>query len=261
MILGDIFDTVRPSPQIIAATGKALEGEVPVIILEGNHDQVSTQKGDHSLGPLGMSDNVIVVDEPTVWTSLGDGHQLTLVPHQPGPAKEWLPGVLADLNPPEGSMLCMHLGLMDDDVPPYMADVHDAIHYKTVAELCQKYGMRSAVSGNWHRRHFFKHDAVDVIQCGALVPTGFDNPGIDHYGTVLEWAGGNHCAHIELPGPRFLKFDTIEAAEKAIVDFAYDTKRITYKYADDWSLHVRVTVDPSEMSYLRDTAANLVKSY
>lgn len=61
VVLGDIFDTVRPEPQVIAAVQLALWETHTTFLLLGNHDMVSTQPGDHALGPLAHAGRKSVV--------------------------------------------------------------------------------------------------------------------------------------------------------------------------------------------------------
>ena len=251
MILGDLFDTVKPSPQIVTETGIRLPTDIPVIVLEANHDQVSMQKGDHSLGPLGLLDNVIVVDEPTLWQCDKSGLVLCLIPHQPGPASEWLPKTVRGLNPPSGALLCMHLGLMDDNVPPYMAATHDAIHYERVQELCAEFDLAGAISGNWHRTKRWdvplqgpESPTVPLIQCGALAPTGFDNPGLEGYGAVWYWGAENEFTLRTVGGPRFVKFGCWDLLTKFVDNEVPEQ-------ADGRYFYLRAVVDPAEISALK----------
>lgn len=216
--LGDLFDSARIEPQIIAAAQRALS-EVDCYALLGNHEQVSTAFGDHSLGPLHGHGMIEVVETPRV-EHIG-GVELLLVPFQPGKADDWLPSAVHHLNPRAVEVskkdslrvLCLHLGIRDEKTAAWLVDSHDAVSIDLLRGLAQTYGLDAIVAGNWHERRSWKLELSDhyceVMQVGALVPTGFDNPGMRGYGTVATFdpkaKEGARLSYAELPGPRFLK--------------------------------------------------------
>jgi hypothetical protein len=116
VVLGDLFDTDQPNPQMIAAVGGALVGPLHTQILMGNHDRASGAPGDHALGWARQVEMLDVVEFPQV-AALGEVGTLLLVPFRPGDPREWLPDVVADLaeKAPKGRrrVLCVHLGLRD----------------------------------------------------------------------------------------------------------------------------------------------------
>jgi len=204
VVLGDLVDTTRPEPQVLTGIQEAI-GSKRVVLLMGNHDQVSTKPGDHALGPLAPVANVI--ERPTVLAFPGGA--LFCVPFRPGRARDWLPEVVATLAPEKtagGKVLLLHLGLMGDDVPAYLKDAHDAVPASLVKELCEQHGMDAAFAGNWHG---YREFPGNVFQCGTLCPTGFDNPGLEGYGQVLTWDFATKTmSRVEVEGPRFLKLKT-----------------------------------------------------
>lgn len=245
VIGGDLFDTSRPEPQIIAAAQKAL-GDTPTVIMLGNHDQVSSERGDHALGPMDPISNVVT--EPTV-IELGDG-ELWAVPFRPGRAADWLPTVMAEVQgtvraPKRGSpaspprVLALHLGLSDGDTPPWLKDAHDSVPASLVAELAKKYDMSFVVAGNWHDHKVWVTADVTVVQCGTLCPTGFDNPGLRGYGSLVVYdsvVGG--FTRYEIPGPRFIKLTwpkaVLETAPGMKVFVEVTAKREDLKDARAW---------------------------
>lgn len=208
-VLGDLFDTVDPTPQIVAAVMAALEGDgkqdLEKIFLLGNHEQVSTQPGDHALGPLRSIGHVL-----ERWTS-GDG--MTYVPFIPGAFPEKLEEALEAFH--DTRLLCFHAGISDERTPIWLKDAEDSINVNVLAKLCVKYGVKHVIAGNWHNRIAWSIGGVDILQLGALVPTGFDNPGLDGYGGVATWTDGESGFEVrELPGPRFVKvYSAIALAE------------------------------------------------
>jgi len=203
VILGDLFDTPRPTPQILHATMQAFLGSGnPVYVLVGNHDQVSTEPLDNALAPFNLIPAVNVIEEPAV-IEIGS-KTLALVPYQPGNASKWLPEVLAELDPPEASILCIHLGIMDGDTPHYLKECHDAVHVDLLRQLIAEHRLGGVFAGNWHHQEKWLSAGVPIIQVGALVPTGFDNPGLTGYGglCVLE---DSEVKFYQVPGPRYVK--------------------------------------------------------
>ena len=225
-ILGDVFDTVHPEPQLIAELSMALASlnDLLVHILVGNHDQVSDAPGDHALIALDGVRNVQVHEKPTIVSpQTGDGH-VWMVPYRPGKASEYLPGLvhgLADGHHPTGSqVLALHLGLSDDKTDPWLQKAHDQFPAAEIEPRCGKFSMTFA--GNWHGRN---EVVPNVWQVGALVPTGFDNPGLEGYGSLLI-TDGKQVGTIVMDGPRFLKAvgvagvkEALEQAEKRGSDF------------------------------------------
>ncbi len=188
VILGDLFDTTRPEPQIVAEVQQILKcANMPVYILMGNHDLVSTTPGDHALGPLAPVARII---DDGVLLQIGK-LQLCCVPFQPGPAIDWLPSRLAMWNPQATNLptaLLLHLGLASDDTPVYLRGTPDTIPADLVIDLCKQYGFSACFAGHWHTHRVFCEDPL-VVQVGALCPTGFDNCGLDGYGSLLIWDG------------------------------------------------------------------------
>ena len=206
VVLGDLFDTSRPEAQIIAEVQKALE-PIPTILLLGNHEQVSTSAGDHALGPL---DPVATLVERPEVIEMGSDTELWVVPFQPGNARDWLPGVLKKLS--EGGklgalrILCLHLGISDNDTAPWLKGAFDSIAAGELGLLCEHYGIQFAFAGNWHDRRQWVTMPSVITQVGALVPTGFDNPGVDGYGglAILDTKTKNVVVET-VAGPRFVK--------------------------------------------------------
>src|SRR5882724_6254079 len=59
VVLGDLYDTTRPLPQIETAVRKRLSKfDGFVLLLMGNHDRNSGLAGDHALGPTAGAANI-----------------------------------------------------------------------------------------------------------------------------------------------------------------------------------------------------------
>lgn len=205
VVLGDLFDTDRPSPQIVAAVQDALtlggEADIPVWLLLGNHDMTSATPGDHALAPLDGYGLIKVVECPKVITT--GGVALVMVPFEVGPASTWLP-LEAEREAKhvglDKRVLCTHVGIIDGSTPPWLRNAADAVTVDLLNELRASAGLTHAIAGNWHSRKLWGN----VMQVGALVPTGWDNPGLEGYGT-LAILDGDTWRWEELPGPRFIK--------------------------------------------------------
>lgn len=209
VVLGDLFDTSRPEPQVIAAVQEVVK-DMPLIVLLGNHDQVSAEPGDHALGPL--SPVASIVETPQILT-LGDV-ELWTIPFRPGRAVDWLPQVLAEVQgesrsggqPPPIRVLTLHLGLQDDSTAPWLKDAHDSVPVDLVDQLMQQYRIALAFAGNWHDQKQWVRQGI-ITQVGTLCPTGWDNPGMKGYGglAILDSQRIPIVKLMEVPGPRFVK--------------------------------------------------------
>lgn len=246
-VLGDLFDYQRPEAQLIYAVQRILAraGEanmhMKMCLLIGNHDMTSTTPGDHALGPL--SPYASVISKPAVIHVTPD-IEVGLVPFMPGKGLDVVTAALDVLWPspilPKGKtrLLGIHLGVSDDRTPPWLQESPDSI---TVGDLVTEAGAKgvSAVfAGNWHDRRFWKGTTVggfttpSVFQLGALVPTGWDNPGLNGYGTLGIWEDGD-VSYEELAGPRFIA----STLDKVAVDVDVAQKLTPHVF-------VRVTTPP-----------------
>jgi len=216
VVLGDLFDSHRPTPQVVAAVMAVLStfpGSVHV--LRGNHDAASDEVLDDALAPLAFCPNVRVYSRPDCVES-ADGI-LLLVPYRPGPSADWLQRdvqvafACRGMQPLGGVPLpicvAVHLGLRDaanTKANPWAALAEDAVDVSDLAVVCASVGAQMAVAGNWHGHFRWQLPGVEAVQVGALAPTGWDNPGLDGYGRVEFWPPGPGRSGVEVAGPRFL---------------------------------------------------------
>jgi hypothetical protein len=220
-IAGDLFDYVRPEAQLVAAAQGAFAraqsasgDKMRVVLLRGNHECVSAAAGDHALGPLRPV--VEVVERPTSYGLGADGQSIAVgcVPYQPGSAMLWLPEAVGKAfgdSKPKGELrvLVMHLGIADDKTVPWLRNSHESVQVSFLEDLCKHHHIGVVLAGNWHDRRTWSlcGGRTSVLQVGALVPTGFDNPGLDGYGGVaLVTVGESAGVDVrEVIGPRFVK--------------------------------------------------------
>lgn len=208
VVAGDLFDYQRPEPQLIAEVQAILREFLgTTYVLVGNHDQVSDQPGDHALGPLRPV--ATIIETPTLVSS--QGVELLLLPFLPTdrPAQEAIAEALTAFQPPlEGRTraLFLHAGLRDEKTAPWLREARDAVDVRALATMAKGVGASMVFAGNWHDRRSWSVDGVCLVQLGALVPTGFDNPGLEGYGTVAVWEPPAPRATLhEVGGPRFVK--------------------------------------------------------
>lgn len=214
VVLGDLLDYDRPEAQLLAHVQGILdETDTAKYLVLGNHEQRSDQRGDHALGPLMECDSVMVVERPELVRFM-DGCTLALVPYAPRVASEYLTeslGQLLDGNDDAHVVLGVHMGISDASTVPWLKGVQDSVPVEFLRGELRDWNMQAAFAGNWHDRRLWPGDGVTsapVLQLGALVPTGWDNPGASGYGTLAVWdsqAGkGGGLTVEELPGPRFV---------------------------------------------------------
>lgn len=212
VLLGDLFDTMRPEPQLIAAVRHVFrafeQSGLRIVLLKGNHDSASDEPGDTALYAC-TEKNAIVVDKPAM---LSVGRRvLVLVPFRSGRVGEWLPTVLRELDPPKDAelLLCLHAGIRDDETAAWLQDAPDSIHVELLSTLMDEFEISHCFAGNWHEHKIWAH--LDIHQVGALCPTGFSNLGIDEYGHVAIYRSTEQVEYVRVPGPRFLKLGPKES--------------------------------------------------
>lgn len=243
VVLGDLFDSHRPEPQLEAGAAAALtdSGEHEVHLIVGNHDITSGEPGDNAMAPLAFVPRVVVHESLSIrcFSDL----ELWFVPYRAGVAKDWLPGVLRDLEasreswtpgrvplPPKHRVLALHLGVHDSAarVEFFWAEAaHDAISAELLADLCFEHRIDAALAGNWHGLKRWQMQwpeagfATEIVQVGALVPTGWDNPGLDGYGSVAVYDSaqppGRRVRATEIPGARFISVSSAEELDDALL--------------------------------------------
>ena len=255
IVAGDLFDYQRPEPQLIAAVQDIFAGfkddSSTVILLVGNHDQVSDGPGDHALGPLAPV--ATIVERPEQWIEWNLGIDIALVPFIPPGAnvQQAIDDALRSMSRPtaavgaKASALVVHLGIRDAKTAPWLRDSHDAIDASAIAEIARFFGRGIVFAGNWHDRRTWRFGSaaagyVDVVQAGALCPTGWDNPGWDGYGLTLWDPEDGSYEFVEVPGPRFVK-----AAPGEVADVERRASR------DDRTAFVEVSVGVEEARELR----------
>ena len=227
VVLGDLFDTSNPTPQVLAATFEALQRPGSqrrrVQLLVGNHDMVSTTYGDNALALFaviqGPRDGVRfdVTEDSEIYRD--PAAPLFLLPFRPEPVEEWFANEVTALAARFGAsrdqapILCFHAGVRDHNTPRYLWSAPDSLDVDFLFDVMRSCGSKLAVCGNWHNHRVWKRDDMTVVQVGALVPTGWDNAGPDYGHVVDVLADGAVRIGHTLPGPRFLSLTAAEARD------------------------------------------------
>jgi hypothetical protein len=250
VVLGDLFDGVRPEPQLLAAVGDALRHshvDAQAHLLVGNHDQCSTADGDHALGPLADRAGISVEENDHV-KQVSPRAYCGFASFRPGAASVWLPEVAASLNWPNmPRLLALHMGIVDKDTPPWLRDSPGAVDVELLRYLMAQYDIRAVFAGDWHRRKVWEFDdggkRRTIMQVGTLCPTGFDDAGPYGYGT-LAWyeEDSDTVGWEEIPGPRFV----------VLHGWPFDHKELAKEAVGGCTEYVRAIVPPEHMAAARE---------
>jgi DNA repair exonuclease SbcCD nuclease subunit len=212
VILGDLFDYVRVEPQVVARVQAVLR-DFQVVVLVGNHDQNSTQTGDHALAAL--QDQCTVIARPTLHTyRLGKGRiELWVVPFESGDPRDWLPEHLEALSAEASEKvtaryLCLHVGLSDSSTPYYLDSSGASLPVAWLWPHMESYGIDMVFSGDWHRHAVWEQDGRSVVQVGSLAPPRFPPGEYEHaHKGPLVIADRRKLSVLDVPGPRFYKLE------------------------------------------------------
>ncbi len=103
------------------------------------------------------------------------------------------------------STLYTHIGVYDDNSPPWCKDAKDGIHIDALFDLLDTYDYEFCFVGNFHEHKIWKNQISTVVQTGTLCPGGFGDAGIfPSVGGLVLFDNGN-IKMLEIPGPRFVE--------------------------------------------------------
>jgi hypothetical protein len=202
-VLGDLFDNAHPNPQTITLAKTAL-GE-NVLLLMGNHDRNSDLTGDHALGPLDGGGLFVCAERAA-------RDNILFLPFYTGvsPAEN-LRQSLHLFKDCKSLVVCMHVGLRDKTMTePWIKNASHVLDVEEAAEILKEHGVKLLLSGDWHTQRAWHFPHCQIYQVGALVPTGWDNPGRTGYGVVIHFDSARPLETLDftfLEGPRFLTLD------------------------------------------------------
>ncbi len=276
VVVGDLFDTTRPSPPLVQGARRALLGTPPdttqhpvkCYTIVGNHDQVSTEPGHHALASMAPIPGVtyprgpVVVEESlSVWRH-NSTIALSMYPfNSKVDGKDYVAQCMGSKkgSPLLPTIACFHLGVEDDDTPPWLRGQSDSVRLDRVLEVATAESVEGVVVGNWHGHRHWSSDMTEVWQCGALVPTGWGNPSkasemgtdADPYGHVVKWDGrrekGDQWSTYVIPGPRFVSVTSLAEAMVA-VEIAKDRK---------CDLYLRIQVDTGDIPQVSQSISGM----
>lgn len=216
VIAGDLLDSRRAEPQVIAAVQQIFQGrnpQQPVYLLLGNHERCSSETMDHALAPFANMDNVWVIEKTTCID------QVLFVPYAPcEDGAAYLRGEIAKAEMgqgiPEDPVLVGHMGIWDSQTVKPLQGLPGSIRAGELLKICGEAGIRQAFMGDWHRHRQWFSGSTTITQIGALVPTGWDNPSDtkghvgdpqqDPYGSVV-YATVEESSRQSFRGPRFVE--------------------------------------------------------
>lgn len=217
VVLGDLFDHTRPTPQLVRATavallaGRARQAEMAVIVLLGNHDIQSDGEQDHACASLALVHGIEIISRPAVRQVRGV--ELILCPYLPGLASEWLPNSIAECVGGRGRVLgqhrilATHIGIWDEATPSFMKTARDAVSIGQLRFWCEANEIEYTFAGNWHAYRLFDNDSGEpgAVIPGTLAPAGFQEPDQDRVGwmVMFDTRGVPRVGRIQIKGPRF----------------------------------------------------------
>lgn len=231
VILGDLLDSPKPTPQVLGATMATLIPAGSAALLLGNHEITSFDANDHALFPFESHD---VYDVPEIHFAGG-----VLIPHREATI-EWIragfDAALVDAHHSDSELhikwVGIHAGISDVDTPDFL----EGIPATDLLKFAEKEQVR-VFAGDWHNSQTWggslqNEKRRSVVQCGALCPTGFDNPGLD-YGYVWFYDTKDDFVWNEIiPGPRFFSHDfeklDLKKLKRALRTVAEDTEGYTF---------------------------------
>ena len=207
-VAGDLFDYPSPESLLLAKLRHALTG-VSFLPMLGNHDQHSTLAGDNALEGLGVGQSITVPSANGIAMFVPFKPEVVVADYLRASLKKQQGGTAFGILP---RVLVIHAGIADDTTPAFM--LHKADDFIQVADLfaiMDEFDIRTVLAGNWHTPRVWSRGVRQpisliqrrVIQLGALVPTGFDNPGL-LYGVhgVVRDTGASALSFVN--GPRFV---------------------------------------------------------
>jgi hypothetical protein len=204
-VLGDLFNTGKPSPEVIGVAADAIAGSpVPVYVIPGNHDRSSDEPGNNALAALREVKNCVVVDEPLFLQPEG----VILAPFSPRPPVEYFTELLERAGKGDWSILG-HVGIVGPDTSPFLINGRNIISVEQIFELGLKApkncNLHVFASGDFHQHviHEGVLGAVNIVQVGALCQANFGDPLEVGKLCVLDSSGGITEVY-DVPGPRFL---------------------------------------------------------
>jgi hypothetical protein len=215
-IAGDLFQSRRPEPAIVAAVQRVFgdivnRGGYKVVIVPGNHDMLdaSAEGGNTACEPLYMVADVMRKPE---WIEA-----VLMVPFDSRvPMAQHLTEVLAGEAerirtetlhgklPPRS--LVTHVGVWDDDEAKeskWLRRAKDGMNCNLLFDAMEAAGIKLAFVGNYHNHRVWTRGEMQIVQVGTLCPASFSDEGLVDRGLMVV-SDGVTWRKVEIPGPRFV---------------------------------------------------------
>ncbi len=264
VVAGDLFDNASPPPSMLASVYRTVRNQ------GSRWASLATMRGNHDAEHLATaaSDPVTKTD---AWIDAADVQHLRAIHYLPQPARDYVLAAVARREMPGviRPVVAFHAGVRDSLTAPWLRNAKDSVDVEELFDAMEGGERWVAIAGNWHDRRQWSRvgrDGIErhVIQCGALAPTGFDNPGILGYGMVtgveltLRGEGCTAARILESPaglGPRFLNWRvSSEAGLASLANLLRDDLRTLHREhfatgtrAQFYSVCVRVLIPPEEL--------------
>jgi len=236
-VAGDLLDSAKPDPRIIYATREVLKRHHCIEysrILVGNHEQSSTEDFDHSLALLDDHNDYSpsVVSQAQTIGNAAAGASIAFYPFSPSTAPS---DMLRGHGKHHATIAIAHFGIEDSETAPYLRS-SGTIRFDALHDVAQECGLSAIVCGDWHAHKLWRFDDCEIVQVGALVPTGFNNPSTieqlapenDPYGSIISYEErrptGRRITREVIPGPRFVKTRSsadVARAYEAAMEFGH----------------------------------------
>ena len=215
VVAGDLFQTPRPEPAVIASVQQVFSDAratgLQVVVLPGNHDMpdATAEHGNTALAPLWSF--ATLVNTPTLKGF--NGINAFMVPFDgTRPMRDVLKSF--DLFFPIGSIsrggpciLVTHVGVFDDSdtkSAPWFKTAKDGIHVSELFDIMERAGIQQAFVGNFHEHRTWRIGRLEIVQIGTLAPHSFSDAGLVQRGLVALTDGATVIVR-ETPGVRFLQ--------------------------------------------------------
>jgi len=237
VICGDLFDTTKPLPQVVAKVQQIIK-RIPTIVDVGNHDRASATPSHHAASPLAPVAKVIekaeIIETPEF--------VLYVIPFMAGKAEVWLPAMIEELGYIESrkpKILVFHLGVTDNNTSKFLINAPDSVSVGTLERCMGAFDISYAFAGNYHNLRTWQFGHRRIVQCGTLSPVGFSDLGNKDVG-FLHTLGTHGYKAVQIEGPRFFKFSGIPLSKNISFDkrdknyVEITTKKKDFKKALAW---------------------------
>jgi predicted MPP superfamily phosphohydrolase len=247
IVAGDLFQTPRPEPVVIAAVQQvfsdALATGLQVVVLPGNHDMpdATAEHGNTALAPLWSFATLVNDATGRVFSGIA----VDMIPFDgTAPMREALKAcsLFSPIGAPkeERRILVTHVGVYDDSdtkSAPWFKTAKDGIHEGELFEIMERAGIQQAFVGNFHEHRTWRDGPRTIVQIGTLAPHSFSDAGLVRRGLVALTDGATVIVR-ETPGVRFLQ--TMGPRPEALDDrHSYVVRQVGGARMDDSEVEAR----------------------